>query len=320
MPPLSRFAPSPRGGDAPGGLAEPVPRVHWPCTAPVSKLARRLNLLGRLNRFAPFPSGGDALGGLAEPVHPPKPFGLSLSKPRGALGPVRREQLCVFQSKSALRAARGFTLVELLLAIAVMSLLAILSWRGLDGMVRAQEITRQRADEMLVLQAALGQWGTDLDALMPIANTTPLDWDGQVLRLTRRSSAEPDEGALVVAWTLRGAQGAGQWMRWQSPPVRTRAQWQEAWQLAGQWARTPGEAERRHEMTLMPLSEWQIFYYRGGAWSNPLSSTGGTGTSASGTAMLPDGIRLQISLPPGQALAGRLTRDWVNPVLGGGRT
>ena len=43
----------------------------------------------------------------------------------------------------------------MLLAIAVMSLLAILSWRGLDGMVRAQEITRQRADEMLVLQAAL---------------------------------------------------------------------------------------------------------------------------------------------------------------------
>ena len=55
------------------------------------------------------------------------------------------------------RRQRGFTLVELLLAIAVMSLLAILSWRGLDGMVRAQEITRQRADEMLVLQAALGR-------------------------------------------------------------------------------------------------------------------------------------------------------------------
>ena len=73
------------------------------------------------------------------------------------------------------RGARGFTLIELLVAISVMALIAILSWRGLDGMVRAQESTRQRADEMLVLQAALGQWGTDLDALMPVANTTPLD-------------------------------------------------------------------------------------------------------------------------------------------------
>lgn len=218
---------------------------------------------------------------------------------------------------SQARGSRGFTLVELLLAIAVMGLLAILSWRGLDGMVRAQEITRQRADEMLVLQAALGQWGADLDALLPIANTTPLDWDGQVLRLTRRSGAVPDEGALVVAWTRRGTQGAGQWMRWQSPPVRTRADWQAAWQLAAQWARSPGDAERRYEMTLMPLQEWQIFYSRGGAWTNPLSSTG---TSPAGTPALPDGVRLQITLPPGQALAGRLTRDWVNPVLGGGRS
>ncbi|MBT9511399.1 MAG: prepilin-type N-terminal cleavage/methylation domain-containing protein [Acidovorax sp.] len=252
MPPLSRFAPSPRGGDAPGGLAEPVPRVRWPRTAPV------------------------------------------------------------------LQVVRGFTLVELLLAIAVMSLLAILSWRGLDGMVRAQEITRQRADEMLVLQAALGQWGTDLDALMPVANTTPLDWDGQVLRLTRRSSAVPDEGALVVAWTRRNANGAGQWLRWQSPPVRTRSEWQQAWQQAAQWARTPGDAERRYEVTLLPLDSWQIFYYRGGAWSNPLSSTGTTPGDSS--AAIPDGVRLQITLPPGQALAGQLTRDWVNPVLGGGRS
>ncbi len=214
--------------------------------------------------------------------------------------------------------SRGFTLIELLVAIAVMALIALLSWRGLDGMVRAQETTRQRADEMLVLQAALGQWGSDLDAIMPVAQTTPLDWDGQVLRLTRRSSATPDEGALVVAWTRRSAGSASPWLRWQSPPVRTRAEWQQAWQQAAQWARTPGDAERRYEVTLLPLQDWQIFYYRGGAWSNPLSSTGTTPGDTSGA--VPEGVRLQITLPPGQALAGQLTRDWVNPVLGGGRS
>src|SRR3990167_4883664 len=62
---------------------------------------------------------------------------------------------------------RGFTLIELLVALAVMGLLALLSWRSLDGMNRAQEITQQRADEVLRLQAALGQWGADLDALGP---------------------------------------------------------------------------------------------------------------------------------------------------------
>ena len=151
-------------------------------------------------------------------------------------------------SSGAATSVRGFTLIELLVAISVMALIAILSWRGIDGMVRTQEATRQRADEMLVLQAALAQWGADLDALAPLAQTTPLDWDGQVLRMTRRSSAIPDEGPVVVAWTRRATNNGAQWLRWQSPPVRTRAQWQEAWAQAAQWARTPGDADRRYEV------------------------------------------------------------------------
>ena len=215
------------------------------------------------------------------------------------------------------RGVRGFTLIELLVGISIMALMAVLGWRGLDGMARAQETTRQRADELLLVQAALGQWGADLDALLAVPNTTPLDWDGQVLRMTRRSSAVPDEGALVVAWTRRDVQGAGHWLRWQSAPVRTRADWQQAWQQAALWARNPGEAERRREVVLLPLDNWQLFYYRGGAWSNPQSSGDATPGSA---AALPDGVRLQISISPGQALAGQVTRDWVNPLLGGGKS
>ena len=121
------------------------------------------------------------------------------------------------------RGQPGFTLVELLVAIAVMALLAIVSWRGLDGMVRAQQITRERADAVLELQTVLAQWGADLDALQAIEHTEPLAWDGQALRLTRRGMRQPDEGAIVVAWALRNADGTNRWLRWQSPPVRTRA-------------------------------------------------------------------------------------------------
>ena len=49
-------------------------------------------------------------------------------------------------SSGATTSLRGFTLIELLVAISVMALIAILSWRGIDGMVRTQEATRQRAD------------------------------------------------------------------------------------------------------------------------------------------------------------------------------
>ena len=64
------------------------------------------------------------------------------------------------------RGVRGFTLIELLVGISIMALMAVLGWRGLDGMARAQEPTRKRADELLRVQAALGQWGADLDALL----------------------------------------------------------------------------------------------------------------------------------------------------------
>lgn len=223
------------------------------------------------------------------------------------------------------RLSRGFTLIELLVAIAIMAILAIMSWRGLDGMVRAQEQTRERADGLLVIQAALAQWGTDLDALQAIDQTEPLDWDGQVLRMTRRSTAEPDEGPVVVAWTRRNVNGIDQWLRWQSLPVRTRAQWREAWQRAAQWARTPGEAERRTETVLMPLVNWQIYYYRDGAWYNALSSSETTANlpqaqGPTAATNIPEGVRLQLTLPSGRALAGTLTRDWVNPVNGGGKT
>ncbi len=52
---------------------------------------------------------------------------------------------------------RGFTLVELLVAIAVLALLALVSWRGLDAMVRAQHQTREHADAVATLQTVLDQ-------------------------------------------------------------------------------------------------------------------------------------------------------------------
>ncbi len=43
-------------------------------------------------------------------------------------------------------AVRGFTLVEVLVAISVMALMALMTWRGLDGMLRSQRELQTRAD------------------------------------------------------------------------------------------------------------------------------------------------------------------------------
>ena len=105
--------------------------------------------------------------------------------------------------------SRGFTLIELLVAISVMALLAVLSWRSIDGMTRTQTLTQQRADQLLRLQAAVGQWGSDLDAITDTQEVDPLDYDGRLLRLTRRDSGETgldSAGVRVVAWTWASCQ------------------------------------------------------------------------------------------------------------------
>ena len=221
----------------------------------------------------------------------------------------------------------GFTLIELLVALSVMALMALLSWRSIDGMARAQASVSERSDQILTLQAGLAQFKFDLNAMAQTPRVTSLDWDGRVLRLTRLASNAAD-GVQVVAWTRRFDAG-GQWLRWQSPPSREWGAWQNSWNMAALWAQNPSAESKNFETSIAPLLEWQIFYFRNNAWSNPLSSegaaasTGAVATPAPGAgavpALLPDGIRLIVSLPPGQGLAGKLTQDWVKPTFGGDR-
>lgn len=222
---------------------------------------------------------------------------------------------------------KGFTLIELLVALAAMALLSIMSWRGIEAMLRTQEVTRAQGDEHVTMQTVLAQWNTDLNALMPLQGRQVLDWDGQVLRLTRKSSAALDNGALVVAWSRRNVEGQPQWVRWQSLPTRTISEWNEAWSQAAQWGRNPSSDQMRRETVLLPLDLWRVYYYRSNAWTNPLSSdqssaSNGTNASAISGIMpsVPDGIRIELTLPNGRALNGVMTIDWVNPLRANNRS
>jgi general secretion pathway protein J len=208
----------------------------------------------------------------------------------------------------------GLTLVELLAALFTMALMAALGWRALDGMARARAQTDARAGQVLALQAGLGQWAADLDALAQLPQATTLEWDGRVLRMTRRAMAAGSDGLHVVGWTRR----QGRWLRWQSPELATRGEIAAAWQQAGVWAQNPGDEERRLEVAVTPLDEWHLYYFRGDSWTHPLSSEGTE--AAERTVIVPDGVRLVLELPQGQALAGRIVRDWVSPRHVGARS
>ena len=237
------------------------------------------------------------------------------------------------------RRVGGFTLIELLVAVAVMALLALVSWRGLDGMSRATSQNQQRADAVLTLQTTLAQWTADLDAVVALAQTRPIDWDGRVLRLTRRGGDSTNPTVLVVAWTLRDGGDGLRWRRWQSPPFTTRGDWQQAWTQAASWAQENAALQGSYggpngfsDTVLMPVQNWQLYYFRNDVWvpagelptasanpqvppnpQNPQSPTGAV-------VNMPDGVRLVLTLPPGDGLAGTMVRDWVRPTVGSARS
>jgi len=164
----------------------------------------------------------------------------------------------------------GFTLIEVLVALGLMALLGLLSWRGLDTLLRTREATQLRTDQVALVQVSLGQWRADLNsqmALPGLLGDNSLMWNGSLLRILRRSTTPMadggDAGMQVVAWTLR----EGFWRRWQSPQIRSRAELEQAWSMAALWGQNPSAEMLQQEVKLMPLTGWQLFYFRDKALS-----------------------------------------------------
>lgn len=156
---------------------------------------------------------------------------------------------------------RGFTLVEVLVALFVMALMAALAWRGLDGVLRGRDAGRDAIDRTVLLTTLMSQWQTDLQSLhQNQVLPTTLSFDGRSLRLTRLSEG----GVQLVTWWLDGST----WNRWAAAPTTRAGELQQAW-LRSQQLRTDDPANVR---LLEGVAAPQVFFYRGNAWTNAQST------------------------------------------------
>jgi general secretion pathway protein J len=223
----------------------------------------------------------------------------------------------------------GFTLVEVLIALALMAVMGGLSWQGIDSLLRSRSAVQAEHARSTALGTVLAQWRADLNAattLPGMGKDSGIDWDGRVLRITRRSTEVnadgSDTGVWVVAWRwqAQGNETSGTWRRWQSAAMRDSASVQAAWAQAAVWGQNSSDSAPR-QTDLLPLQGWQIYFYRDNAWGNALSSAG-TPTNAvtgAGSPSVPDAVRAVIQLAPDSG-RGSITIDWVRPNWSVGRS
>lgn len=206
------------------------------------------------------------------------------------------------------RSPKGFTLVEVLVALFIMAVIAAMGWQGISTMARSREVAAAASERTLRLSALIGQWEQDLQAIYDGPLVPGVAFDGATLRLVRRVQAPDGGGVQVVAWTLRG----DVWRRWTGPVLQRSDALQQSW-LASFQLQGPEPGQLR---LLDGLAGWQVFFWRGQGWSNA-QSTGDLTVSATppppaaaGVAVaaprvrLPGAVRLQLQLPE-----GTLTRD-----------
>jgi general secretion pathway protein J len=205
---------------------------------------------------------------------------------------------------------RGFTLAEVLVALALMALLAVVSWRGVSSMGQAKQTADARVEETLRLGTVMAQWEQDLQQLQDTALVPALSFDGTTVRMIRRQPG----GLQVVAWALRETR----WTRWASPVAGTAQALQEAWLASQQLlGNEPGQL-----VVYAGLSGWQVYFYRGNAWTNAQSSgdqiavpnpggASGPPVPRANRSALPQGVRIVLSLQDGAGDGGgrTLTRD-----------
>ena len=156
-----------------------------------------------------------------------------------------------------MRRARGFTLVELLVAISILAIVAVLGWRGLDGIVRARVALTAQMETTRGLQLAFAQLQSDCEHMVA-ADMLPkrdfLKFEDDRLTMVREVTTENEATRVqVVAYRIV----AGVLTRRESAATRDLKQLDALWTAAISDADTAGAVPLQSGVAGMQVQVWQ---------------------------------------------------------------
>ena len=208
-----------------------------------------------------------------------------------------------FRTKPAVRRRRGFTLVELLVAISILAILAVLGWRGLDGIVRARLRLTEQMEVTRGMQLSFAQMQSDCEHLAAreiLGRRLNLQWDDNRLTLVRKvfNENEPSQLAVVSYRVVNGAL-----VRRESPETRDLAQLDALWQAAA----SDAPSESAPPVTLQTgVASMQVQAWQNNAWNKqPVAPAEGAQVEE------PTGIQVGLTT---QGLTGPMVKSFL---LGG---
>lgn len=203
---------------------------------------------------------------------------------------------------------RGFTLVEMLVALLLIATSSALAALGLDAIFKTMSAAQRKSSDILLLQSVFSQMEVDVCALT-VALTgvdagktapamLPLSFDGQSMTLTRST----ETGLQVIRWWLH----KGSLRRWASPIAKTSGELLRDYYQATQLVGTEGVGLQ----ALSDVSEWQVHF----KWpAEPDWQPAQASNTRQPWKELPNGLRVQVRFSPQGRWAGSITRIWSLP-------
>ncbi len=189
------------------------------------------------------------------------------------------------------RAAKGLTLVELLVAISVLGFVAVLGWRGLDSIVRARIALTSDLEQTRGMQLAFAQLQSDCAHLVSpsvLPNKIPLAAGPERLTLVRTVFSDDQPSRLQVI-TYRVKDGV--LTRRESAATRDLRELDTLWLTATNDTDTSQAVVLQSDVAAMTMRLW---ISGGNAWRTDLDVLAPT---ASTTAVpLPTGLEVTMKL------------------------